>query len=301
MLKFEHLQSFVAVAEHGSFTRASVALGLSKAVVSLHVQQLEAQLNVQLLTRSTRHLSISEVGKRFLQDCIALLSLADDMVESARHGQTALGGTLRVTSTHEYGNRFVIPVLARLHSAHPALEIDFTTSPHPANLVAERIDVAIRLGTLADSSNRAVLLGRFQVVPVATPAFLQRVRLPSSPAELEEMKWIGHKGFDAPLTWSRSGNKRVRHTVRLRAAIQSDTASALQGFVMAHCGCAVLPDWLVHDQIESGELVRLLPEYLLPEQGVFAVFPNTQHLPARVRAFIDAMRSSAIVQPQNSP
>ena len=289
-VNLNRLQSFVAVVDAGSLTHAAQTLGVTKAMVSLHLKQLEAELGCALLTRTTRRLALTDVGERFYTDCVQLLGDAQVAVDNARSGHARLTGELRITSTLEYGIHVVVPALAAFSKLHPDLGIDFSGATSLANLVADRFDLAIRLGQLNDSRYRAAPLGQFDIVLLTTPTYIREHGLPNSPSDLQRLRWIVLSGFDQRIKLSKRDASTPPVSVPFRSSIQADSASAKLHFVLADLGIAVLPEWVVRQDLKLGRLVRLLPDYEMPKQGIFAVFPNTQHIPAKVRQFIDFMR-----------
>jgi len=291
MLNMNRIQAFVAIVETGSLTRAAASLGVTKAMLSVNLKQLEAELGVSLLTRTTRRIALTEVGTRFFQDCVQVLRQAEAAVDAARSSHATLSGTLRVTSTAEYGVHLVVPALAAFGRLHPALRVDFSASAGLADLVSDRFDAAIRLGTLDDSSYRAAPIARFRPLPVASPAFLARQPLPATPAELRGLAAIFHARFDGRLSWTHSASGAIVHTQHARGRIVADNAAAMRAFVLADAGVAVLPEWMLAEDLAAGRLRQLLPDYALPSMGAFAVYPNTPHVPAKVAMFIDFLRS----------
>lgn len=291
MLNLNRLQSFVAIVETGSFTKAAASLGVTKAMLSFNLKQLEAELGVALLTRTTRRLALTEVGTRFFADCQQVLRQAEAAVDEARSSHGALTGTLRVTSTAEFGNYLVVPALAAFAQRHPALRVDFSASAGLADLVSDRFDLALRLGSLADSSYRAAPIARFETVPVASPAYLARHAPPARPADLRKLDGIFHVRFEGPLVWTDKASGAASVIEHVKDRIVADNASALRGFALAGAGVAILPDWLVRDDISAGRLLRLLPDFSLPDQGAYAVYPNTRHIPAKVAQFIEFLRA----------
>ena len=234
MISLDRLGIFIAIVDAGSLTAAAAVLGQSKAVVSFNLKQLEAELGVSLLTRSTRSLALTDVGRRFYEDCQRVLSEAQGAIETARQGHQGLRGTLRLTTTVEYGSRTVIPALIAFAAAHPQLQIQHSSSSSHEDLISGGYDLAIRMGSLNDSSYRAA---------------------------------------------------------QDDAAIHSDSASALLGFALGGCGVALLPQWQVEAEVRAGRLRHLLPDVVFPGQGVYAVYAHTQHIPEKVRAFIDFLRA----------
>ena len=290
MINLNRLSTLVAVVDAGSFSKAAQVLGQTKAMVSFNIKQLEAELGVALLTRTTRRLALTEVGEPFYRNCVNLLREAQSAVDQARTGHAQLGGTLRITATVEYGNRVVVPALAAFAAEHPQLKIDYASSSQHADLISERFDLAIRLGQLADSSLRATLVHSFRILPVAAPSYLKQHPLPPTPDTLEPLPWLSHSRLDGARLWQLQGPDGHSITLPVSSRIQADTASALQGFALAGAGIAVLPEWAVRDEIADGRLQIVFPGYQFPAQGVYALYPDTAHLPAKARLFIDFLK-----------
>ena len=248
MISLDRLGIFIAIVDAGSLTAAAAVLGQSKAVVSFNLKQLEAELGVSLLTRSTRSLALTDVGRRFYEDCQGVLSEAQSAIETARQGHQSLRGTLRLTTTVEYGSRTVIPAL----------------------------------------------IEPYAIWPVASPAYL--ASLPgkdiASLPDLQRARWLAHSRLSTPLRWEvQTPDGAAAFAAQDDAAIHSDSASALLGFALGGCGVALLPQWQVEGEVRAGRLRRLLPDVIFPQQGVYAVYPNTQHIAEKVRAFIDFLRA----------
>lgn len=290
MINLNRLSMFVAVVDAGSFTAAADALGTTKAVVSFNVKQLEQELGVALLTRSTRRLALTQAGEGFHADCVRLLQDADAAVDHARSGQAALSGSLRVTASVDYGNRVVVPALAAFARWHPALRVGYQASSTQADLIGERLDVAIRVGALADSSYRATRIGEFRLLLVASPALLAEHGAPRSLQALAALPWLANRPGRID-HWRLTDSKGRDHAVRVAPVAHADTASALLAFAEAGCGVAALPDWLLEEPLARGTLHRVMPSYTLPRQPVHAVYPDTRHVSAKVRRFIDFLRT----------
>jgi len=290
MINLNRLSMFVAVVDAGSFTAAADALGTTKAVVSVNVKQLEQELGVALLTRSTRRLALTEAGEGFYTDCARLLRDADAAVDQARSGQLTLSGSLRVTASVDYGNRIVAPALAAFARQHPALRVSYQAGSAHADLIGERLDVAIRVGALADSTYRATPIGEFKLLLVASPALLTAHGTPRSLAALAAMPWLANRPGRSD-QWRLTDSKGRDHTLRVSPVAHADTASALLAFAEGGCGVAALPDWLVAETLARGALQRVMPSYALPPQTVYAVYPDTRHVSAKVRRFIDFLRT----------
>jgi len=293
MISLDRLGIFIAIVDAGSLTGAAAVLGQSKAVISFNLKQLEAELGVSLLTRSTRSLALTDVGRRFYEDCQRVLGEAHGAIETARQGHQGLRGTLRITTTVEYGQRTVVPALIAFAGVHPQLQIQHSSSSSHEDLISGRYDLAIRMGQLNDSSYRAALVEHYAIWPVASPAYL--ASLPAKGIatleDLQRARWLAHGRLATPLRWQvRAPEGEIAFAAEQDAAIESDSASALLGFALGGCGVALLPQWQVEAEVRAGRLRHLLPDLVFPQQGVYAVYPNTQHIAEKVRAFIDFLR-----------
>jgi DNA-binding transcriptional LysR family regulator len=266
MINLNRLAMYAAVAEAGSFTAAADALGTTKAVVSFNIKQLEQELGVALLTRSTRRLALTEAGEGFYGHCARLLREAEAAVDEARSGQTALSGSLRVTASVDYGNRVVAPALAAFARAHPALRVGYRAGSAHADLIAERLDLAIRVGALEDSSYRATRIGQFRLWIVGSPDLLAQHGAPRTPQALAALPWLANRPGRSD-RWRLTDSKGREHE---------------------------LPEWLLEEPLARGTLQRLLPSYALPRLEVYAVYPDTRHVSAKVRRFIDFLRERLV-------
>lgn len=291
MLNLQRMSLFIAVVDSGSFTAAAAASGQTKAVVSFNIRQLEKELGVTLLLRSTRRLTLTDAGVLFYQKGVNLLNAAKNLQDEVRASHSGLGGELRITTTPEFGEQVVIPVLAQFSQRHSDLRIRHMSSSHHADLIAERFDVAIRLGSL-DSRYRAALISRFTILPVAAPQWLARHPV-SSLESLAQAEWIIHERLPTPLRWTVTNNHGQHSRLEISKAgkISVDSARSLMAFALAGSGVALLPQWLVNTALEDGTLIHLLPDYHFPRQGIYAVYPDARHVSTKVRAFIDFLRS----------
>lgn len=292
MINLQRTQMFVAVADTGSFTAAAEALGLTKAVVSFNIRQLEDELGVTLLLRSTRRLTLTEAGALFHQRSVALLRDAEQLQDDVRANHAGLTGELRITTTPEYGSQVVVPLLAEFSQQHPELRVRHVSSSLHADLISERFDVAIRLGTLADSRYHAAMIASFTILPVAAPDWLAKHPVDTL-EQLAKADWIIHERLPSPLRWQVKASSGELFSFEITKAprLYADSAQALMAFARAGSGVALLPEWLARKALDGGQLVSVLPGYTFAQQGIYAVYPDAQHVPAKVRKFIDFMRA----------
>ncbi|MBC8949311.1 LysR family transcriptional regulator [Xenorhabdus sp. TS4] len=291
MLNLQRVAMFVAVVETGSFTSAATTLRQTKAVVSFNIRQLEEELGVSLLLRTTRRLALTQAGEVFYRRSVHLLKETEDIVNDVQFSHSGFSGELRITSTPEYGSIMIIPALVAFGQAHPKLSIRHVSSSYHADLISEHFDVAIRLGKLADSSYHAALIDNFSIIPVAAPKWIKNHPIDSLNT-LGKAEWVIHTRLQSPLRWQVTGpeQQKIDFSITGPVRFSTDSASALMSFILEGCGVALLPEWLVRSALASGELQHLLPDYHFPLQGVYAVYPNTRHISAKVRALIDFLQ-----------
>ncbi|TJZ76308.1 LysR family transcriptional regulator [Chitiniphilus eburneus] len=290
------LTLFVTVVETGGFTAAADRLGLAKAVVSQQVARLERDLGVTLLARTTRRVTLTEAGEAFYGDCVPLLRQAEAVLDSAARDHAVPHGTLRVTASTDYAASVVAPLIAAFAAHYPALQIELIASNEVVDLVETRIDVAIRMGWLRDSSLHALQLGSFGQWLLASPAYLARAGAIERPEDLASHRWIALNLLSAPLHWQfeRDGEAVP---VRMRAPLRVNSPQVLHSLLLHDAGVSVLPDYLAHEEVLAGRLIRLLPEWALPRGGIYAVYPASRHLPAKSRAFIDFLKEFGAIPP----
>lgn len=274
-------------------------LGLTKAMVSQHLARLEQELGVTLLLRSTRRMSLTEAGATFHADCVRILAEAETAIARVGEGRETPSGTLRLTVSTDYGSAIVAPALAGFLRLHPALRVDLVLGDQQADLIAERFDLAVRVGWLRDSGLHATRLGGFRQLAVSAPDYLARHGTPRRPGELSAHDWMAMTALAAPLRWTFVAADGSPHPVRMRQVAQANQAGAVRALALAGVGVTVLPDYLVEADVRAGSLKILLARYRLPEGGIHAVYPGRQP-PAKVCAFIDHLRERLPRPPASS-
>lgn len=298
MVSLDRFIVFRAVVETGSFTAAAVALGQARAAVSFHIKQLEAELGVTLLTRTTRRMQPTEAGERFYRRCIRVLDQAKDAIEEARGEHGGMHGTLRVTTTVEYGLSVVVPALHAFLEMHPTLHARLETHTTQADLVRDRFDVAIRLGRMEqfqDLPYRGLRLGTYEVRPVAAPTLLATAgkRRIVTPEALARLPQLGHSRLEHIATWmlqDRHGSSRP-YKPAAPPRLTVDNASVLRLLARHGAGVALLPDWFIRQDLADGTLIDALPGYRFPAQGIYALYLPQPHVTRKVRAWLDFMKA----------
>ncbi|VWB10583.1 LysR family transcriptional regulator [Burkholderia pseudomultivorans] len=298
MVSLDRFVVFRAVVEAGSFTAAATALNQARAAVSFNIKQLETELGVTLLTRTTRRVELTDAGERFYRRCLRVLDEAEGAIDEVRGEHGGMAGILRVTSTVEYAARVLAPALHAFTALHPALRVRLETHTSQADLVRDRFDVAIRLGRhehFRDLPYRGVCLGTYDVLPVMAPDLPARAGVPhpTSPDDLARLPQLGHSRLERIAQWTLTDRAGAEHVFRPpgKPRIVVDNASVLRELARAGSGVALLPAWLVHDDLEAGTLVDALPAYRFPQQNVYALYVATRHVPQKVRAWVDFMKA----------
>jgi DNA-binding transcriptional LysR family regulator len=287
----DSLAVFAAVAEAGGFTAAALRLGVTKARVSTVVRRLEAALGLSLFVRTTRRVALTEAGQRLHERCTPLLQALGEALSEAGTQNRPLAGTLRIGSPIDHAVQVMGAVVAGFAREHPQLQVELRASDRRADLVAEGVDVALRLGWLRDSSARATRLGEFEQWLVAAPAYLRQVPAPRRPADVAGLDWIALTLLPTPLTWRFSSRRGAVHNVRMGSRLRTDSSAALRALVLQGAGVTALAATSAAQDVAEGRLVRLLPHWSLPSGGIHAVFPPGRHISAAARAFVEFYRS----------
>jgi len=290
MESLDPLLVFTEVAEAGGFTAAAQRLGLTKSAVSLRVRQLETRLGVDLFVRTTRRVQLTDAGQQLFDAAAGRLRSVQDALMGLASSRQALTGNLRITAPIEHAASSIAPSLARFAVAHPQLRIELFAADQVLNLVSAGIDVAIRLGHLRDSSERATQLAGFEQWVVASPAYLRQHSAPKRPSDLASHAWVSLTLLRTPLTWTFTSARGRKESVRVRSRLQVDSSSTLRALLEQGAGISVLDHLSVLQPVREGRLVRLLDSWTLPHGGIHAVYPPGKHVSAAARAFIDSYR-----------
>ena len=288
-MNLNRLAYFAAVVDTGSFTRAAERLGITKAVVSQQVAQLERDLGTSLLVRTTRRVHPTEAGRMFHARCAMILREAEDAFDELAQAASEPTGTLRITAPNDYGTEMVVPVITAFTARYPACRVEQTLGDQTMDLAAANIDMAIRVGWLADSSLQARQIGSFQQILVGAPVFADRIAAVRDPDDLATLPFIANTALREPLLWQFSRAELDRRAVRMQANIAINTTIGVLAAVRAGGGLSVLPDFLVADDLASGRLSRVLAEWQLPAGGIYTVYPAAQFRPRKVSAFVEML------------
>lgn len=290
MDKIDRMRAFALVAKNASFTTAAQRMGRSARLVSKYVADLEESLDVQLLNRTTRSVSMTDAGATYLKICEPLLDGFDELEEIVKNQQTALRGAIHISAPTGFGAVRLAPSLADFAAQHPDVEIDLRLSDRRVSVVEEGLDLAIRVGPMRDSTLKVRQLGPMPLVVCASPAYLRRAGTPSHPRALATHQCILDGNMMNPTVW-RFDVKGRELEVQMNGRLRSDSPAASAQLASAGAAIARCPAYTVSDALKSGELVELFAELRVTPYVVAALFPQNRRLTTRVRALIDHLAS----------
>ena len=296
------VQLFIRIVETGSFSKASADLGVTQPTATKHVAAVEARLGARLLNRNTRGVSATEIGALYYEKCKTIQRELDEADNLASLLQSKVGGQLRVSSSVSFGRRVLTPLVLDFMRRHPDITIDLSFDDRYVNLVELGMDVALRMGRLADSSLGARYLGVNPWVLVGSPAYLAAHGTPALPADLARHRCIVYSSVQGDDRWHFAGpngdasgdasagapasEKALPESVRVQGPLRSNNLSAVLDAARAGMGLAIVPWYVAHDAVAVGSVVPLLTDHALPVQEMHAVFPSPKLIPSKVSSFI---------------
>jgi len=278
---------FARVVELGGFTAAADALGLSKSVVSRQVSALEDQLGVRLLNRTTRRIAVTEAGAVVFERAQRIVAEAEEAAAEANCVEGLVRGRLRVNAPMSFGIRELGPALPGFLARYPDLDVELVFNDRRVDLIEEGFDVSLRISTLEDSSLIARQLAPVERYVVGAPAYFEEHGWPERPADL-----AGH-AFMLYTLLARPGQMDFIHADGRREAVEvkgrffCNNADAMLPLMRAGSALCLAPDFICHEELRAGRLVRALDEWSMPSLRLHVIYPHTRHLSAKVRAFVD--------------
>ncbi|CAM3434359.1 HTH lysR-type domain-containing protein [Bordetella sputigena] len=284
MDRLSAMTHFIRVVETGSFSGAARVLRVGQPAVSKTVAQLELRLGVKLLLRSTHGLTPTEAGLRFYERARLALQEADEADLAARGAGAGLSGRLRISAAPTFARLHVLPHLPRFLDAHPGLDIDVVLDDRTIDLIAEGIDVSLRMGTLADSGVVARKLASSRRSVLATAEYVARAGMPRVPGDLADHETLVFSQLSNIWNFTREG---AEVSVLVRGRARFNAAEGIRTAVLAHMGLTIASDWMFAPELADGRVLRLLEAWTLPDIDLWAVFPTGRLATAKARAFAD--------------
>ncbi len=287
MSRLSELEIFVKVVELESFSGAARELTLSKSQVSKQISRLEDRLGARLMHRTTRRMSLTDVGRVFYQRCVQILADLEEAELSIGKLQSEPRGTLRVSVPMSFGVRYLAPALSDFMGAFRELQVDLNFSDRQIDIVDEGYDMAIRIGALADSSLIARKLAPVQLFLCASPEYLETAGSPQHPSELKHHNCLRYRYFSTGSMWKFYGSQG-KESVKVVGSLQTNNGDALREAALRHIGLCILPDFLVYEDLREGCLQQVMEDWTVGEAFyIWALYPHNRHLSAKVRLFVD--------------
>jgi DNA-binding transcriptional LysR family regulator len=280
------MRVFTAVVDAMSFAKAAEKLDLSRGMTSRYVAQVEGHLGVRLLNRTTRHLSLTEAGNNYYHQAVQVLAMVEQAEQSAAVDAAEPRGTLRLTSSMAFGATHLCQAINAYIRRYPDVKVDITLNDRTVDLIEEGFDVAIRIATRIDPGLVARPITTARIVACASPAYLKKHGTPQSPADLAQHNCLTYAVSSRPYEW-RFQRKGRENVVKVNGTLHANNGNILCAAAVDGLGVILQPTFLVYDLIRTRKLVRILDSWEADVFTVYAVYPNRQFLPPKVRTLID--------------
>jgi len=286
MGRLREMEMFVRVVEGGSFSAAARDLNMGQPAVSKAIAGLEDRLGVRLLVRSTRRLSPTEAGVAFYERALRAIAEANEAAAAAQGLGAGLEGRLRVSAPVTFSRLHIVPKIGEFLDAHPKLRLELILEDRDTDLLAENIDVGLRMGVLTDSALTVRKLAQADRLVVANPSYFARRGKPNNPADLQEHDAIIHQQAPGGHEWIfRRGTSEV--LVRLQARLTLSAAEGVREAVLSGQGLAVASRWMFAPELASGEVVPVLQDWSLPPMDLWVIYPSGRLTSTKARAFVN--------------
>lgn len=296
MDKLDVMKLFLRVAEAGSFSKAAHLAGITQSTVSKQIAALEKRVGAQLVRRSSRGLALTAAGQHYYDDALRLVDEFEALDDAVSERERSPAGLVRVTSPPGFAALYLLPRMGSFFLEFPKLTLDFLVSQRLTNLVEESIDVAIRMGDLQDSELRSRQVGTASAIVVASAAYLREHGEPREPADLQHHACIASMRNGRARPWHfRQGTARV--AIDPKGTIQSEDTELTRAAVKSGLGIAYAASWLFKEELSSGAVCQILPDYACREVPISAVWSGDRALPRRAAVFIDFLAAICAAEP----
>ena len=294
MDRIQSVRLFIRVVELGSFSKAAAEAGIGQPAATKMVAALEARLGARLLHRSTHGVSPTEIGSLYCDKCRVIVHHVEEAESVAALMQSQVQGGLRISTSVAFGRRVLVPLVMQFMRANPRLQIDLNFEDRYLDLVEHGIDVAIRMGRLADSTLGARYLGVNPWLLVASAEYLAARGTPQSPGDLPAHDALVYSSVQGDARWHFTGADGQVQAVPVRGPLRSNNLSALLAAARGGLGVAALPRYVAQQSLRAGTVIELLPKWTLPAQEIHAVFPSPRLVPAKVVSLVDGLQQQFV-------
>jgi len=288
--QLKNMMVFNQVVRHGGFSSAARQLGLSRAVVSYHVKRLENQLEVKLLNRTTRSISLTDVGRQYYESCKLIAAEAETANLKIENLRDKPEGKLSITCSVNLGLQVIVPLMAKFRLLYPGIELDLMLSDAIVDIVKEGIDLAIRAAPLVESGLKASRLSILPTVLCAAPSYLKKHGRPISPEDLPDHLWVCYSRTSNTLLISKEGQSKREYNVQMKGPVSTNNAAARTAFVESGEGIARVPYYDAHEKIKKGTLEQVLHGYKTTEIELYGVFSPGATSSKKVSLVLDYLK-----------
>jgi DNA-binding transcriptional LysR family regulator len=286
------VQLYIRVVETGSFSRAAAEFGLTQPTATKAVAAIEARLGARLLHRSTRGVTPTEVGTLYYEKCKLIAREIEEADSLASLLQSHPGGTLRISTSVAFGRRVMVPIVMRYMREHPQAVIDLSFDDRYVNLVEQGVDLAVRMGRLADSTLGARYLGTNPWVMVASADYLRIHPMPKQAQDLAQHVCLVYSSVQGDDRWTLRTPSGAEVSVPVRGPFRSNNLSAVLAAARSGLGLAILPWYVARESVEDGTVRTVMDDHPLPAQEIHAVYPSPKWVPQKVTRFIACLQGS---------
>jgi DNA-binding transcriptional LysR family regulator len=287
MSVFDDMGVFIAVYEKGSFSAAGRELRMSPALISSRIARLENHLGVRLFNRTTRTVTVTEAGQRYYGDCLDIRRRVAEAESRLAAEQETPSGVLKLTSSSSFGRMILTPLLPKFAELFPDVQVQFRMTDRLVDMLAEGMDVSVRVGPMVDSSLKARTLANSPRYIFGAPEYLKKRGIPKTPNDLVDhdcllLRYPGSRQF----RW-RFWNNKGEYDLAVTGRLDSNSGEVLKDWALAGAGLVLKTYWEVADEVKAGKLVPVLTEHMPTDSKIAALYPYDSFIPPRVRAFID--------------
>jgi len=290
---------FRRVVEAESFSAVAREYNMSQSTVSKHIAALEERLGTKLLNRSTRSLKLTEAGKEYYHHCLRILSDFQEAEASVGKGKIKPTGTLRISTSAAFGRAVMLPHLKEFFESYPDINLDMLFNDDYVDLVKEGIDLAIRIGPLADSTLIARKIGTSPRVVVASPEYLVKHGRPKKPADLIKHNCLFYSLQKSPDIWYFNSTQEGDESIRVSGRLKASSPDAVCDATIAGLGISIVCEWYARKDIKAGRLKVILPDYRPTTYDIHAVYPERRFVPQKVKRMIEFLAEKVKEQNQN--
>ena len=290
------MEVFLKVVDSGSFSAAARQLGMSRAMMSRHVQQLEESLGARLLNRTTRQLRLTEIGAAYYERCVQIVADIDEAKHSVAELQSQPRGTLRISAPMSFGILHLAPAIFDYMSRYPKVTVDMALSDALVDLIHDGYDLAIRIGKLVDSTLIVRRLVPARLIVCGSPSYLEEHGVPQEPEDLQQHNCLTYSFSPSPNEWQFMGSEGD-YPVRISGSFRANNGDTLRLAALHGLGLVMQPTFIIGEDLREGRLQAVLTEYEATPRSIYAVYPHTRHVSAKVRTFIDFLAERCCPEP----